>query len=328
MFRASFSLLGAVLILGACSGGLQCKTRNVDGQCVSASALSPTESPGPNVVAPVPANSSISVSMDWGEDEFVESGLATTDYNMTGLAVSGNEGRASYCFENNNPCRRADVGLRETSFGNNPVAIQGFRLNFKAATSVYKSVTITSASVTTAEIKFFTGSGEVLLENPVTRDLVGSNCSLGDPNSVGFASTDRVITGLYFFEEATASQTVVNQFTNGHIKAARVLYAGLIPFPKSSSDLFQFDFAPKDPPPEAAAFGLDGFASSDSASVRVSPQFEAANDPSYKRVLTGFCLNGTKVLATGTSLPDGRTTRPILLYSGVRSYRPRLVKID
>lgn len=264
------------------------------------------------------------VVLNWGDFEFQRRGLLSQGtLGFTELIADNFWGL--FCFENNNPCRRASTEIRQ-EIGNNPVAIQGFQLNMaEPAGTVFE---LNAASVTTAEILFSGSTGRLTLSGKHTRQLVtGQTCNIAGENAVGLevgtAGSERILTGLYLYDEGllNVEGNVYNQI---HLTSGRVWYSGLKPTPSLEPNLpFSFTFVPAAQAAEAD-FGKNSFQTSSSTGNKVSPKFgldeEYANSQGINRfenhVVIGYCIQAQK--RTGT------VSRPAFLLSKSRTYTPVL----
>ena len=268
-----------------------------------------------------------SIVLDWGAFDFVET-LRVTSLTES---VQG-DSWYQFCFENNNPCRRANADVRAI-VANNPVGIQGFQLNLTQAAGTV--ITITGASVTTAELQFNSDTGAAFFAERHTRLLHGTtSCSLTDPNSVGFAvgnaGSEKILTGLYLYDEASTTDNLA--FHNAYLKAGHVWYSGLKPTASTADSTYNFGFAPSADAAEAD-FGVDPFTASASTGTYLTEKFgldeayvnsvNSDSDPNNNitrwknQFVVGFCLSGTKKVGS-------QAARPLLYGSRVRTYRPTM----
>jgi hypothetical protein len=273
------------------------------------------------------------IEFNWGTPNFVKKGLLTQIQVTAFESVAGYWG--AFCFENNNPCERASSEIREV-IKNNPVGIQGFKLNiYQPAGTV---VNITAASVTTAWPKISKADGRLSFEERHTRNLVGTACSTSDANAVGLdagtAGSEQIMTSLYLFDRGDRS-TETGAYSNASMHAARVWYSGFVPYPSiSEQEKFLFQYLPS----AAAAtkdFGVEQYSEGSSGVVTtelfgldsayattVNNDADTTNNvPNWaSHMVVGFCISGTKVIGSGASA----LTRPVFLGSKVRTYRPEM----
>lgn len=299
------------------------------------SSLDGTTSTDPTADDTKAVTNTSNVTVDWGTDDSVASGVVTSSLSMTGYVMDGTEGNFPTCFDNNRSCRKAASAVQDVIL-NNPVLVQAFQLNFtktdasgNGGSGQWSSMSLTAASVTTAEIRFDGTTGALKMNTAYTKQLVsGATCTLGSSNTVGYASTagsEKLLVGMRFFEEATQMQSSSNSYTNAYMSAARVWHSGIYPVGAgTASSIFNFSFEPVTDA-ATADFGINSFTESSSASTLVSPKFGVdSSDASsisgnYKNhVVIGFCIQGTKT---------GSSSRPILYFSRAYVRRPTLKKL-
>jgi hypothetical protein len=225
---------------------------------------------------------------------------------------------SAFCFENNNPCRRASSGVR-AQVGNNPVVLQAFTLNLAKNTT--QANTIEGATVTTAELDF-DSSGNMVLGTPVTKIVAGQGCDLSHKNSVGVAASNSVLSSLYFLETGTWSSSL-GVWQDARATSVRVWYSGILP-PETSATSYNFV------PTGAAAsidFGLEAFTDLTPANgVDIVGRFGwVGTEPnlppnSADHVIVGWCLNGTKTV-------NGQP-RPLVLKASSRRYTLKIYGSD
>lgn len=264
------------------------------------------------------------VVLDWGDFEFERKGMLTQGtFGFTELIAENYWGL--FCFENNNPCKRAAGDIRQ-EIGNNPVAIQGFQLNMTEASGT--SFELRAASVTTAEMQFNGSTGAMTFQNKHTRQMVtGQTCDLNAANAVGMqagvAGSERVLTGIYIYDQGILN-TEGTSYNQIHLSAGRVWYSGVKPAPSLEPNLpFAFTFVPTAQAAEAD-FGKNSFQTSSQTGTKVSPKFaldeeyaSSQNIPRWENhVVIGYCIQAEKVA--------GNVTSPGFLLSKSRSYRPKL----
>lgn len=273
--------------------------------------------------------STANVTINWGSDDTVKSGIGVTNLSMAALTDTGGDGTETNfptCFENSRACRRAHSTIL-SSILNNPVVVQGFQLNFtftdySVPGRTYSSIAIDAASVTTAELRFNGTTGELALGTPYTKQLVnGATCTLGSTYAVGYTSSNKILVGLRLYEEGQQATSNANTYLDSHMTAARVWHSGLYPDGSNVSLPMGFKFVPEDDA-ETVDFGISNFTES-SAGTAVSPYFGLnGSDPvsgGYKNhVIVGFCLQGRKI---------GTSTRPLLLYSEAYVRTPKIQKV-
>ena len=274
------------------------------------------------------AINTVNVSMSWGTPELVRNGLREVVAFSPSIQQDPNGGEfwGLFCFENPNRCVRANTEVRN-EIGNNAVGIQDFQLNFTKGTGTV--ITITGASVTTADLKFNITSGQPFFDNRHTRFLQGtSSCNLNSTDEshndvgmpAGVAGREKILAGLFLFDEA--SQGTSGAFSNGVMTAGRVHYSGLVPLNSTAEATFAFSYSPETEAAEAD-FGRDQFAGTSSTGVMTSDLFgldetyaTAQSIPRFKNhFIIGWCFEGTK--RVGTAAP-----RPLILGAWSRAYRP------
>lgn len=267
------------------------------------------------------------ITVSWGDDDHVDSGQAVTGMTMTEYEDTASTREVDFptCFDNNRTCRRAADEVVSV-IGNNPVAIQGFQLNFTnknfSSGGTWGSVNVTAASVTTAELRFDGNTGALALRNTTTRQLVsGATCSLSSSNAVGYASStgsEKILVGLKLYEEATKSTASNTSYYNAHLTSGRVWHSGLYPDGSNTTFPLGFKFEPTD---DAVTqdFGTTAFTTTTSTGTKVSPVFTASDSLSnYKsHVIIGYCLEGNKA-----------GSRPLVWFSRAFVRRPKLKKVE
>lgn len=305
---------------------------NTDGGLLDYIGGNPGGSSGTEVTRPFGNGT---VQMDWGLDngKVFQSGLGASKLT-TFLEDYGH----TYCFENTrhlHQCQAAKTSIRDV-IDSEPVAIQGFQFNFSKQShnrnEDYQSIVIEGGWVATAELRFDTATGRMVLGNANVQKVHEGTCDLADTSSgftVGYFDPTRVLTGLYLADEYVVSHAA---YTDAHIKAARVWYSGLVPDPRvatanSSPNTCNSVFCWKFEAPDKATtsdFGAATFQdSSTSVTSKLSGYFGTTAQSAVPRwdshVVIGFCLKGHKIEKTSNF------KRPLLHYVVARTHQPRLV---
>jgi len=272
------------------------------------------------------------IEFDWGEQAYAQRGVITSVFTTEFVYPIDYWG--NFCFENNNPCVRASTEIRDT-IRNNPVGIQGFQLNFHKPAGT--TITITSASVTTAEPRVDGQSGKFFFYDRHVRKLHGTaTCDLNDSNAVGLETpvvgSERILSGLYLYDEGSPTST--GGYENMYLRAGRIWYSGFVPYASTGNTIYRFQFLPQT---EAATvdFGNQSYSES-SSGMELSQKFgldqnyvntvNADGDSTNNigtwesHMVIGFCITGTKTV--------NGVTRPLLLGSRTRTYKPEMKLIS
>lgn len=264
------------------------------------------------------------VQMDWGLDsgKLYESGIGasklTTFYEGFGH---------TYCFENTKHLHNCQVakGTVRDVIGSEPVAIQGFQLNFAKQShnrngNAYKSYAIEGGWVATAELRFDTASGKMVLGNANVQKIYAGGCDLSDKSgfTAGYFDPTRILTGLYLADEYAVNSAA---YTDAHLKAGRVSYSGLVPNPQTNQ-IYSWKFEAADKA-STTDFGVNNFTDTDtSTTAKVSGFFGATSSSPIPRwdshVIIGFCIKGYKV-------EQNDYKRPLLHYMVARTHQPKMV---
>ena len=284
------------------------------------------------------------VEMDWDLEngKLHQSGVGAAKLT-TFLDYGGTVGR-SFCFENTKHLHNCQVARTETRdvVGAEPVAVQGFRLNFSKQShnrhgADYASYAIEGGWVATAELRFNTATGKMVLGTPGITKIYDGACDLADTSgfTVGYLDQSRILTGLYLADEYAVTQA---SYTDAFIHSAQVSYSGLVPDPRtassSSSDSCQGVYCWKfqnrttststNPDNKAVTtdWGVKSFSETDTLTAKASAYFgltSASTLPRWdSRVVIGFCIKGYKTEANGHK-------RPLVHYSVARTHKPALV---
>jgi hypothetical protein len=281
------------------------------------------------------------LSLEWGDSpedggELIATGLAQSKVE----AIDG--ARRAFCFDNllysdsSQNCKRSSTAIT-SKVHNNPVAIQGFELNFSRLSG--QSVVIKKANFTTALPVVNTETGLMEFQHRTTWDFetssggaIHKDCDPSAANSVGYTSpegAEKVLTGLQVFDTATYF-TALGAYGSARLQAGRVWVSGFFPEPTTGGD-FNFKMIPSTvgTAGEQVDFGYYDFNPVNADGVTVSPHFGLKENP-FKNsadatakalwegmwpyhVIVGFCIEGTK---TGGS--EG--TRPLVLRSVSRVF--------
>ncbi len=287
------------------------------------------------------------VELDWGLDDGVlhQSGLGASKLT-TFLDYGGTIGR-SFCFENTKHMHNCQVARAETRdvVGSEPVAIQGFRLNFAKQShnrhgADYASYAIEGGWVATAELRFDTATGKMVLGTPGITKVYDGACDLADTSgfTTGYFNKDRILTGLYMADEYAVTPST---YTDAFMHAAQVSYSAIVPNPQTASSAaansdscvgiycWKFQTRPMTStittPDNKAVntdWGVKSFSTTDSITSKASAYFglnsQSAMPRWDSRVVIGFCIKGYKTEANGTK-------RPLVHYSVARTHQPALV---
>lgn len=274
------------------------------------------------------------VQLDWGleDGKLYQSGLGAS--KLTSFLEGYGQ---TYCFENTkylHNCQVARTTIRDV-VGSQPVAIQGMQFNFAKQShnngQDYKSYAIQGGWVATAELRFDTASGKMVLGNASIENVYNGACDLSDQSgfTVGYFDPTRILTGIYLADEYAVNAAA---YTDAYMQAARVWYSGLVPNPQvasasapagTCSGIFCWKFQA---PNEATTsdIGVTSFLDTEGSSLtsKVSGYFGATKNSPFPRwdshVIIGFCLNGYKV-------GQDDYKRPLVHYVIARTHQPKLV---
>jgi hypothetical protein len=286
------------------------------------------------------------VELEWGLDDgkLHQSGLGASKLT-TFLDYGGTLGR-SFCFENTKHLHNCQVAKTETRnvVGSEPVAIQGFTLNFAKQShnrhgADYLNYAIEGGWVATAELRFNTATGKMVLGNPGITQIYAGGCDLADTSgfTAGYFDRNRILTGLYMADEYAVTRS---SYTDAFIHAAEVSYSAIVPNPKTASagsnsdsctGIFCWKFQTRPESSNATtpdnkavktAWGVKSFTETDTITSKASAYFGLTSSSPLPRwdshVVIGFCIKGYKTEQNGTK-------RPLVHYSVARTHEPALV---
>ncbi len=269
--------------------------------------------------------------VDWGEDEFVVSGLGVHERIYESVNM-GEEAWKDFCFENNNPCRRASEEVNQIIKGR-PTPIHAFQLKLKSQLDKYKLIDVKGAWIKSAVLAFDRKTGEPHFTKPKTHQL--GECSLEDQpekvnrytrsNAIGFDHSEkgreRLLTGIYLVDDVdfvfTDKKRTKGFFSKGHLHGGKVWYSGLVGVPDNAGDL-RFVWVPVGGAAPEAEFGKRSLASTSGVLTKI---FGRDYSDWQNRVITGFCMEGTKTLHSDDILP-------LFQWGKFRTYRPKLKILD